>query len=68
MADTLSPFVLWGQKSDYVTMKVELRDVTVLIFLHMYLYLITDYWQSMHVILEFRTVLSNTVLFATRPI
>ncbi|XP_041362904.1 very-long-chain (3R)-3-hydroxyacyl-CoA dehydratase-like [Gigantopelta aegis] len=27
MADTLSPFVLWGQKSDYVTLKVELREV-----------------------------------------
>ena len=29
MAEKLSPFVYWGQKADIISLKVDLRDISV---------------------------------------
>jgi hypothetical protein len=32
MAEKLSPFVFWGQKSDSISLKVDLREIVVRIY------------------------------------
>lgn len=29
MADSLSPFVYWGQKKDHISLKIDLKEATV---------------------------------------
>ena len=33
MATELTPIVFWGQKNDHISLKVDLRDVTVCAFI-----------------------------------